>query len=140
MSLDDQIPETGNKLGDELLAIHRSYLSTLFPLIQKKLIKGLAHITGGGFEGNVSRILPENVDATVDTTFWFPPGIFKAIQRLADVETEEMYRVFNMGIGYLAVVDPVGIDAVVQAFQGHGHRAHLIGRVVEGPTEVSLVK
>lgn len=139
MSLDDINPETGNKLGDELLAIHRSYLSALFPLIQKKLIKGLAHITGGGFEGNISRILPENVDATVDTTFWFPPGIFKAIQRLADVESEEMYRVFNMGIGMIAIAAEKDIPAIRKALKKPNCEVVPAGVITEGSGKVKLV-
>jgi len=104
MKLDDVVPETGTKLGEELLKIHFSYFDTIYPLMKKKLIKAAAHITGGGFEGNVSRILPSNVDAVINTYHWFPPGIFKAIMRLAEVEVEEMYRVFNMGIGFVAIV------------------------------------
>ena len=105
MRLDDIVPETGTRLGDELLKIHFSYLSTIYPLMKRKLVKAAAHITGGGFEGNISRILPPNVDAVINTYNWFPPGIFKAIMRLADVRPEEMYRVFNMGIGFVIVVN-----------------------------------
>ena len=139
MSLDDPLPETGKRLGDELLSVHRSYLATLFPLIQKKLIKGLAHITGGGFEGNISRILPDNVDATVDTTFWFPPGIFKAIQRLADVETEEMYRVFNMGIGMIAVAAETDIPAIRKALKNPNCEVVPAGVITEGSGKVKLI-
>ena len=138
MSLDEILPENGRKLGDELMAVHRSYLSTLFPLFQKKLIKGLAHITGGGFEGNVSRILPDNVDAVVDTTFWFPPGIFKAIQRLADVETEEMYRVFNMGIGMIAISSPENIPAIRRALKNPNCEVVPAGLIIEGSGKVKL--
>ncbi|MEE9553637.1 MAG: phosphoribosylformylglycinamidine cyclo-ligase [candidate division Zixibacteria bacterium] len=139
MSLDDPLPETGKKLGDELLAVHRSYFSTLFPLIQRKLIKGLAHITGGGFEGNISRILPDNVDANVDTTFWFPAGIFKAIQRLADVETEEMYRVFNMGIGMIAIAAEKDIPAIRKALKDPNCEVVPAGMITEGSGKVKLV-
>ena len=138
MSPDDVLPETGNKLGDELLSIHRSYLSTIYPLIRKKLIKGLAHITGGGFVGNVSRIIPSNVDAVVDTTFWFPPGIFKAIQRLADVDTEEMYRVFNMGIGMIAVVAEKDIPALRKALKNPNCEVVPAGVITEGSGKVKL--
>jgi phosphoribosylformylglycinamidine cyclo-ligase len=82
MGIDDTIPETGTKVGDELLKVHHSYLKTIYPLVKRRLIKAAAHITGGGFEG----------------------GVFKAIMRLAEVGLDEMYRVFNMGIGFVAVV------------------------------------
>jgi phosphoribosylformylglycinamidine cyclo-ligase len=138
MSLDDKVPETGNKLGDDLLSIHRSYISTLYPLIRKKLIKALAHITGGGFEGNISRIIPSNVDAAVDTTFWFPPGIFKAIQRLAGVELEEMYRVFNMGVGMIAVVAEKDIPALRKALKAPNCEVVPAGVITEGTGKVKL--
>ncbi|HBC45590.1 MAG TPA: phosphoribosylformylglycinamidine cyclo-ligase [candidate division Zixibacteria bacterium] len=104
MSLDQILPETGKPLSEELLAVHRSYLKTLYKYLESGIFKAAAHITGGGFEGNISRILPPNLDAVIDTHLWNPPGVFRAIQRLADVSAEEMYRVFNMGIGMVTVV------------------------------------
>ena len=104
MGIDDVIPETGTSVGAELLKIHHSYLKTIYPLMKKRLVKAAAHITGGGFEGNISRILSSRVDAEINTFHWFPPGVFKAIMRLAEVELDEMYRVFNMGIGFVTVV------------------------------------
>ena len=104
MSLDQILPETGRPLSEELLTIHRSYLKTLYKYLESGIFKAAAHITGGGFEGNISRILPSNLDAVIDTSLWNPPGVFRAIQRLADVSKEEMYRVFNMGMGIVTVV------------------------------------
>lgn len=104
MKLDDIVPETGTRLRDELLKIHFSYFDIIYPLMKKKLIKAAAHITGGGFEGNISRILSPRVDAVINTYHWFTPGIFKSIIRLAKVGVEEMYRVFNMGIGFVTIV------------------------------------
>jgi len=138
MSLDDVIPETRTRLGDELLTVHRSYLTSLYPLVKKKLIKALVHITGGGFEGNISRVLPSNVDALVDTTFWFPPGVFKAIQRLADVEREEMYRVFNMGVGMVAIVAMEDIPALRKALKNPNCEVVRAGVIVEGTGKVKL--
>lgn len=138
MTLDDIVPETGTKLGDELLAIHQSYLKTLYPMMKKKLIKGLVHITGGGFEGNIARVLPSNVDALVDTTMWFPPGIFKAIQRLAGVEREEMYRVFNMGIGIIAIVALDDIPAIRKLLVNPESDVVRAGVIVEGTGKVKL--
>jgi len=138
MGPDDIIPETGTTVADELMAVHRSYLSTIYPLMKKKLIKGLAHITGGGFEGNVSRILPANVDAIVDTTFWFPPKIYKTIQKLADVETEEMYRVFNMGIGLIAVVAEKDIPAIKKALVNPNCEVVPAGAIIKGSGKVIM--
>ena len=138
MTLDDNIPETGTRLGDELLTIHRSYLSTVFPLIKKKLIKAAAHITGGGFEGNISRILPSNVDAVVDTTYWKPPGVFRAIERLAGLEREEMYRVFNMGVGFVAIVEQKSRPALRKMLKAANCEVVPAGIITEGTGKVKL--
>jgi phosphoribosylformylglycinamidine cyclo-ligase len=138
MTLEDNIPETGTRLGDELLTIHRSYLSTVFHPMKRKLIKAVAHITGGGFEGNISRILPSNVDAVVDTTFWKPPGVFRAIQRLAGVEREEMYRVFNMGIGLVAIVEQKNRPALRRMLKAPNCEVVPAGIITEGTGKVKL--
>lgn len=138
MTLDDNIPETGTRLGDELLTIHRSYLSTVFPLIKRKLIKAAAHITGGGFEGNISRILPSNVDAVVDTTYWKPPGVFRAIERLAGVEREEMYRVFNMGVGFVVIVEEKNRPALRKTLKAVNCEVVPAGIITEGTGKVKL--
>ncbi len=138
MTLDDAIPETDTRLGDELLIIHRSYLSTVFPPMKKKLIKAVAHITGGGFEGNISRILPSNVDAVVDTTYWKPPGVFRAIERLAGVEREEMYRVFNMGVGLVAIVEEKNRPALRRMLKASDCEVVPAGFITEGTGKVKL--
>lgn len=97
-------------LGDALLAEHRSYFVTLWPALERGAIKALAHITGGGLVDNVPRVLPETVAAGFDPETWAVPPVFTAIQRAARVAPAEMYRVFNMGIGMVAVVAP---DAAV---------------------------
>lgn len=138
MNLDDIVEETGNKLGDDLLTIHFSYLKTVYPLMKKKLVKASAHITGGGFEGNISRILRSDIDAVVNTANWFPPGIFMAIQRLADIETEEMYRVFNMGIGFVTVIAVKDIPQARKILNASNCEVVPIGELVEGSGKVIL--
>ncbi len=138
MSLDDIIPETKTKLGDELLKIHRSYSKDIYPFIKNKLFKSVAHITGGGFEGNISRILPPDLDAVIDTSFWNPPGIFRAIQRLANVETEEMLRVFNMGIGLVAVVRPKDIPYIRKIMRAPDFEVVPVGGLIAGTGKVML--
>jgi len=103
-SLDRHVEELGMTLGEELLKPHRSYLNEIQKLLDKGIIRGLAHITGGGFSGNLSRILPDGCGAELDATSWQPPAIFHLIKNLGNVEADEMYRVFNMGIGFLVVV------------------------------------
>ena len=102
--LNQHYVELGRTIGEALLEPHRSYLKELKPLLP--LIKGLAHITGGGFSGNVPRILPGGVSARIDTKVWDVPPLFQIIQRQGGIEREEMYRVFNMGIGMVAISSP----------------------------------
>jgi len=102
--LDKHYVELGKTLGEALLTPHRSYLTELKPLLH--LIRGLAHITGGGFSGNVPRILPKGVTARFDTTAWEIPPLFRLIQSQGSVTREEMYRVFNMGIGMVIIATP----------------------------------
>ena len=98
----------GAPLIDVLLAPHRSYLPVVWPVLDKApgLIKALAHITGAGFEGNIPRILPSNLDARVSVGSWPTPPLFSLIMEKGGIEEEEMYRVFNMGIGMIAIVEP----------------------------------
>jgi phosphoribosylformylglycinamidine cyclo-ligase len=96
--------ELGGTLGDALLAPHRPYHRMLEPHLP--LVKGLAHITGGGFAGNVSRILPPGVAASIDVSSWSVPAVFRLIQKTGSVAQDEMYRVFNMGIGMVVVASP----------------------------------
>lgn len=138
LAINDILPETGSKIGDDLLSVHKSYFPTIYPLVQKKLIKGVAHITGGGFEGNISRILPSNADALVDTTHWKPPGIFRAIERIAAVEKEEMYRVFNMGIGLVIVAGQDDRPKLRKMLKGSDCEVVAVGVITEGTGKVHL--
>ena len=138
MPLDQLIPETGTAVANEMLAIHRSYLKTLYPYIEKGIFKASAHITGGGFEGNISRILPPDVDAVIDTSFWKPPGVFRAIQRLADVSKEEMYRVFNMGIGMVTVVAAKDVPYLKKTMKVPECEVVPVGMLVSGSGKVIM--
>jgi phosphoribosylaminoimidazole synthetase len=105
-SLDTVLPELGEPLGDALLRPHRCYLRELQELHQHVNVKGMAHITGGGFPGNIARILPAGVQATIDIHAWQVPPLFQTIARLGKIESEEMYRTFNMGVGMVLVLAP----------------------------------
>ena len=96
--------QLGRTLGDALLEPHRSYYTQIKPLLPK--IKGLAHITGGGFPGNLPRTLPKSVAAIVDKSSWEVPSLFQIIQKTGNIDDAEMYRVFNMGIGMILICDP----------------------------------
>lgn len=101
------VPEWSDRpLAELLLARHRSYLPVVAPLLESHSIAGMAHVTGGGIAGNVRRIVPEGLQAAIDISSWDVPPLFRHIQRAGDVSDVEMYRVFNMGIGFVLVVHP----------------------------------
>ncbi|MBI2866199.1 MAG: phosphoribosylformylglycinamidine cyclo-ligase [Chloroflexi bacterium] len=101
---DHYYQELGRTLGEELLEVHRCYLSSLFPVLPQ--LRGLAHITGGGLPGNLPRILPQGLGARIETKAWKVPAIFRLIQEAGDIPDAEMFQVFNMGIGMVVVCSP----------------------------------
>jgi phosphoribosylformylglycinamidine cyclo-ligase len=127
-----RLPELDTTLAQALLAPHRSYLSALEPLLERDKIAALAHITGGGFPGNVPRVLPPGLGARIHTDSWAPPPLFQLIQRGGNVPREEMYRTFNMGVGMVVVVSPADLHEVEHSLERRGEPSVLIGTVVEG--------
>jgi phosphoribosylamine--glycine ligase/phosphoribosylformylglycinamidine cyclo-ligase len=119
--------ELGASLADALLTPHRSYLNWIWPLLPK--IKGLAHLTGGGFVENIPRMLPDGLQAVVDRSAWPVPPLFKWLREHGRVDDLEMYRVFNMGIGMVAVLAPGDVATVLADFPGTAWR---IGRLQSG--------
>jgi len=130
--VDTHLPELGTTVGQALLATHRSYLAAFEPLLERDKIRALAHITGGGFPGNIPRVLPEGLGARVRRGSWNVPPLFRLIQNGGDVSDEEMYRTFNMGIGMIAVVSPVDLHEVEHSLERRGETSFVIGSVVEG--------
>src|SRR5262249_29205443 len=102
---DTFVPELGTTVGDALLAPHRSYLSIVRPLSARDLVKGLAHITGGGIPETLPRTLPEGCGAEVERRSWTVPAIFRLLQEQGGIADEEMFRAFNMGVGLVVVCD-----------------------------------
>jgi phosphoribosylformylglycinamidine cyclo-ligase len=115
-----------HSLGEELLRVHKNYKPALSKIPAGK-IKGLAHITGGGLVDNLPRILPNECDAMIDTASWTVPSIFQILQRDGKVNREEMYQVFNMGIGMVAVVAERDAKQIARAL-----KAKTIGRIERG--------
>lgn len=103
-SWQDKLPGTNQTFGEALLAVHKSFLRPVSALMSKIKINGMAHITGGGFPDNIPRVLPKSVNAEIDRSAWEVPTIFKFIQNQGKVDRDEMYRVFNMGIGFVVIV------------------------------------
>jgi len=131
--LETVLPELGIPLVEALLARHCSYYPVLYPLLPS--IKALAHLTGGGFIENIPRVLPENVDAVINRGTWTVPPLFRLIQVRGEIAEEEMYRVFNMGIGMLAIVDKTHVNALQQAIP---EETFIIGELVDGNHKVIL--
>jgi phosphoribosylformylglycinamidine cyclo-ligase len=133
--LDVHYPELGRTLGEELLEPHRCYYNQLKPHLP--LIKGLAHITGGGLIENVPRVLPEGLTAVFDGKKWTVPPIFRLIQRKGNVDEQEMYRVYNMGIGMVVICSPENTSGLLKSLPG----AMIIGEIAEqGDKERAVVQ
>ena len=130
--------EDGVSVADVLLRVHRSYLPHLRGPCAEGGIRALAHVTGGGLEGNLERVLPEGLDARVDLSDRRPPDVFRLLQEASGAASDEMYRVFNMGIGMVAVVRPADADAVLEAVRDTGCEAFPCGELVEGAGRVRL--
>lgn len=133
MPLDEVPAGLGVPLAEELLRPTRIYVAAVLPLLRRFQIKGLAHITGGGLPGNLPRILPEGVQAEITEGTWEIPPVFNLIQDLGPVRREEMYRIFNMGIGYVLVVPPEQAGAVLAELSAAAVAAWRIGTVTTGP-------
>jgi phosphoribosylformylglycinamidine cyclo-ligase len=122
-----------------LLKPHRSYLGALEGLLDSGLIKGLAHITGGGLLENLPRILPAGRAAEIRRGSWPRLAVFDLLAKIGNVEEREMYRTFNMGIGMVVVVSPGDAARVTEHLSALGETHYSIGRIVEGPKAVSLI-
>ncbi len=134
-----RVAELGNTIGDELLKVHVSYGPLIQNLLKKfngasqsRIIKGLAHITGGGFVDNIPRVLPKNCDVVIRKGTWEMLPIFRVIQARGRVPEDELYQVFNMGIGMTAIVAADKADAVLKFIRAQRQTAWLIGEVVKG--------
>jgi phosphoribosylamine--glycine ligase/phosphoribosylformylglycinamidine cyclo-ligase len=135
INLDTFFPELGCSLTDALLAPHRSYLSALYSLLPD--MKALAHLTGGGFIENIPRVLPENLGADIHLGSWPVPPLWNLIRQKGNVSTGEMYRVFNMGIGMVAIVDKSHAAEIQECIH---EPTFIIGELVEGHKTVKLVE
>ena len=133
LDVNDEVPELGTTIGDALLRPHRSYLPVIRPLLGTGLVRGMAHITGGGITDNLPRVLPEGRGAVIDRKSWQVPALFQWLQRQGGVPDEDMRRTFNMGVGLIVICGPDAADAVIDVLAGAGERdAVRIGEVQEG--------
>jgi phosphoribosylformylglycinamidine cyclo-ligase len=136
LGVNDPFPDGGGSVADVLLAVHRSYLAALTPVLGA--VHAMAHITGGGLPGNLDRALPVSMDAVVETKSWEIPPLFRALERAGGVDRMEMYRAFNMGVGMVVIAPGDAVDAVLAAAKGAGERAWVMGRIAPGTGRVRL--
>jgi len=136
---EDVIAGLDTSLGVALLAEHRSYLRALRGAIDAGLVRGLAHVTGGGLTDNMPRILPEGVAARIERGSWPVLPIFTVMQQLGKIADDEMYRVFNMGVGMVCVIEPAHIAAFETHLTEQGENYFVIGTIVPGERNVLYV-
>jgi phosphoribosylformylglycinamidine cyclo-ligase len=141
LSVRDRVPELGMTVGEALLAPHRSYLPLLKPLFgagaDAGVIRGMAHITGGGITDNLPRVLPSGTDAVVHIGAWEVPALFRWLQSAGGVPQEDMLRTFNMGVGLILVVAPADADAVLHGLAAAGEPSAVrIGEIAAGSGHV----
>jgi len=130
--VDTHLPELGTTVGAALLAPHRSYLAALDPLLERDKVRALCHITGGGFGGNIPRVLPAGLGARIRRGSWEVPPLFRLIQRGGRIADEEMFQTFNMGVGMIVVVSPSDLHEVEHSLERRGETSFVIGTVVKG--------
>ncbi len=138
--VDTHLPELGTTVGAALLAPHRSYLAALEPLLERDKLKALCHITGGGFPGNIPRVLPAGLGARIRRGSWEVPPLFRLIQSGGRIADDEMFRTFNMGVGMVVVVSPTNLHDVEHSLERRGETSFVIGSVVAGEGVVVRVK
>lgn len=139
LDVNDRFPGLRRTVADVLLAVHDSFLVPVKRLMQKVEVHGMAHITGGGFPDNIPRVLPAGLRAVVDRAAWTVPPVFDYLRHAGGVDREEMYRVFNMGIGFVVVVAARDADDAMDALSGWKRPAAVIGRVETGRGGVRML-
>ena len=145
LKLDQSYDDLGDQtLGEILLTPTRIYVRPIVKLLRqyrvKKVVSGMAHITGGGLPGNLTRALGDDVDARIDLKAWDVPAVFTFLQKQGNVEDDEMMRVFNMGIGYVLIVRPTFAKSIMSQLNKSGERAMIIGKIVKGSGQVRLAE
>ncbi len=131
-SLEKEFPELGETLGEALLRPTRIYVKSILPLLPSGKILGMAHITGGGLTENIPRVLPPGLGVQIDLAAWEQPPIFALLQRFGDVAWPEMYRTFNMGVGFVIIVRPEDEGEIRQRLAEAGEKCFVMGRIVAG--------
>jgi len=131
LKLDERPKGLGVALKDELMKVHTSYLRSVSEIMDKFEVKAMAHITGGGLIENIPRVLPENVSVELDKKSWKVNPIFSLIQELGRINDDEMYRVFNMGIGFIIIVNESDANKILRSLAKFPFKCQIIGKVID---------
>ncbi|MDR2561446.1 MAG: phosphoribosylformylglycinamidine cyclo-ligase [Holophagales bacterium] len=136
LAVSDELPGTGQTVAEALLAVHKSYLPHLLPLVKEKVVSAMAHITGGGLTDNVPRVLPPTLDFVVDASSWKIPPLFNFIIEKADMPIEDARRTFNLGAGMVAMVKKCDCDSALRQLESSGEKPWVIGELAKGSGKV----
>ena len=128
----------GTTLGESLITPTKIYVKPVLAVLEKIKVKGISHITGGGFYENLPRILREGTAMNVTKDSYAIPEIFKLIQKRGDIPERDMYNTFNMGIGMAMIVSPEDVAETLEILKAHGEEALQIGEIVEGNKEIHI--
>lgn len=133
---EDKVELLGTTVGEAMLKPTRIYVKTVLGMLEKAEVKGMVHITGGGFLENIPRVLPDDVDVIIEEGSWPVPPIFSLIESIGNIEKKEMYRTFNMGIGYVIITDQANAMKICDYMSEIKEEVYLIGMVVSGDKKV----
>jgi len=136
LKVDEKFPGLDQTVADVLLAVHRSYLGLLMPLVKEHKLLAMAHITGGGLTDNLPRVLPKHLDAAIDTTSWEIPALFRFLMEKSGTSIEDARRSFNLGVGMVVIASKAEAPAVLARLKAQGEAAWVIGEVVSGQGSV----
>lgn len=139
LKIDDYVKDIGGKVGEVLLKTHRSYFKSIKGILTDNNLKAIAHITGGGITDNLPRVLPEGICAEIRRGSWEIPPLFKFIQEKGEVEEQEMFRVFNMGVGLILVCHKKGVESIIAHLKKCKEKPFVIGKLIKGNKGVSYI-
>jgi phosphoribosylaminoimidazole synthetase len=137
LKVTDELPGTGKTVAEALLAVHRSYLPQLLPLVKAHQLVAMAHITGGGLTDNLPRVLPKHLDAIIDTASWEVPALFRFLAEKAQMPIDDARRSFNLGVGMVIVSRIENLKQVLADLKAAGESAWVLGELARGEGKVA---
>ena len=139
LPLDEKPAQLNESLGEAMLKPTRIYVKSVMNLLERLPVHGMAHITGGGIKENLERVLPANLGASISLGGRDIPGIFGLIQSIGQVDRAEMFRTFNMGVGFILVMSPENALEALQLLRENGEKAMRLGTVIRGETFIKII-